>query len=201
MKNFFRLVMWFLLITAAVVSGAYIAKKWDTDDQQRQQRQVAQKTLANLEQEMKINAGQVSLSLDYHKMVKDTLEFLWAMKDSEPLILRRIPLWKGIQAPQVRDGAYQAAIASHGLTHLPLLLLDQIVQIYTLQKELQNLSSPTLEIILEQNLRDNNRRQETHQIIEKLVKDYFKAESHLIRMYSEAFQSIRNFQQNLKTRP
>jgi len=201
MKNFFRFVMWFLLITAAVVSGAYITKKWQTRDQQRQQQQIAQKTLANIDQEMKVNAGQVSLSLDYHKVVKDTLEFLWAMKDSEPLTLRRIPLWKGLQVPQVRDAAYQAAIASHGLDHLPPLLLEQIAQIYTLQNELQRLSSPALEIVLQQNLRDKNRRQETHQIIEKLVKDHFKAENHLIQMYDQAFQSIRNFQKKLNTRP
>lgn len=154
--------------------------------------------MGKLTQEIKINAGQVSLSLDYHTVVKDTLDFLWAMKDSEPLKLRRIPLWKGVQAPQLRDAAYQESIASHGLDRLPPLLLEQIAKIYTLQNELQNLSSPTLEIILQQNLKDKTRRHETHLIIEKLIKDHFKAENHLIQMYDQALQSIRNFQQKVK---
>ncbi len=198
MKNFFRFVGWFLLITTAVVLSAYLVLKRWTYEQQHQQKIVATQTMGKLTQEIKINAGQVSLSLDYHTVVKDTLDFLWAMKDSEPLKLRRIPLWKGVQAPQLRDAAYQESIASHGLDRLPPLLLEQIAKIYTLQNELQNLSSPTLEIILQQNLKDKTRRHETHLIIEKLIKDHFKAENHLIQMYDQALQSIRNFQQKVK---
>ncbi|OJJ14593.1 hypothetical protein BKI52_41910 [marine bacterium AO1-C] len=182
----------------AIALGAYLAMKGYDYDQQRQQEHRATQMLDKIAQEMKMNAGQVSLSLDYHTMVKDTLDFLWATKDSEPLSLRRIPLWKGIQAPQVRDAAYQEAIASHKFDHLSSLLLEQITQIYTLQAELQRLSSPTLEIVLQENLRDKSRRQETHRIIEKLVKDYFKAESNLIRMYDQAFQSIRNSRKKVK---
>lgn len=170
--------------------GAYLGMKGYAYDQELQQKSIVKQHLPHIAKEIKLNAGQVGLAYDYHKSVKDTLDFLWTMKDSEPLKLKRIPLWKGIQAPQLRDAAYEAAIAAHGLDNLPPILLEQITQAYTLQKELQGLSSPTVEILLQKNLIESNRRQI---IIEQLVKDYCKAETKLIELYAQTLKSIRNF--------
>ena len=64
MTNKFSFIVQFFIVTAAVITGVYLGLKAYDYDQQLKNKALENKAIANIEQELKGNAGRVSLSLD-----------------------------------------------------------------------------------------------------------------------------------------
>lgn len=195
---FMKKILWwitqFFVITAAVMAGVYLGLLIYDHTQQHKKRVAIKQSLQQIQAELKTNAGKVSLSLDYHQTIKDTLT--QASKNKASKAFNILNLWKGIAAPKVQEAAYQLAVAAHRLDQLPAALLKKITYSYTLQKQLESLSSSTTDYFIKRHLQMPGQRAEATQIILRLMTNYCTLEKQLISLYTQALQDIRQTQPN-----
>lgn len=182
------LIAQFFVITAAIVSGAYLTLRVYAQEQQTQQQINAKKAIVQLQEELKANALKVGLSFDYHQVVRDSLEGLFKNKE-EVINARNVRVWKGLMAPELQGTRYNVLATRGKLAGIADSLLQKITTAYGLQKQLAGLGSPTMDFWWQTELA--NRPKATARALAGLMDNYCKTEKKLMTLYEGVFEIIR----------
>ena len=96
--------------------------------------------------ELQLNRKALDESREYYRSMAKTLE-PWVRDPSTPPP-ERVPGWKGVRPPILRDASYTVALSTDTLSHLDFKLAEEITHVYALQEMFDLLLNKYLDSLL-----------------------------------------------------
>ncbi len=122
------------IMVMPVMLGVYLgllANNWNIN---KKERQLTEKVLKNLEQEVKSNKEEIRKSISYFKQLRDSTESY--LKRGESTNPTQFSFWQGLNPPLLRSSSFESASITGVLTNLDLELLEQLSGTYHLQEDI-----------------------------------------------------------------
>ncbi|MCR9254219.1 MAG: hypothetical protein NXI20_27650 [bacterium] len=134
------------IMVMPVMLGVYLgllANNWNIN---KKERQLTEKVLKNLEQEVKSNKEEIRKSISYFRQLRDSTESY--LKRGESTNPTHFSFWQGLNPPLLRSSSFESASITGVLTNLDLELLEQLSGTYHLQEDIIDQSKTYVQSVM-----------------------------------------------------
>lgn len=146
-KKVFNYMLYAIGEIALIVIGILLALYLQNRNEENKIQETVNTTISLLRDEITTNKKNILNAIDYHTMVRDTLQKIEMPKTVDE-INRALSFWRGMQTPKLQDAAFQTGIQSGVNGKLDPLVLIALNELYTHQESYNELNAASAQIFL-----------------------------------------------------